>query len=73
MTRIDRNSPCLKQPFGDIAAIPVVLAPGSQAIRGGVGLWSESQLPGLLVCDSIDCWTSSKVLEGRLAIPNLPR
>ena len=45
--RIDRNFPRIKQPFGYVATVPVGLAPRSQAIRVGVGLPSESQLPDL--------------------------
>ena len=45
--RIDGNSPCFKQPFRNVATIPIVLAPGSQEIGSGIRLLRESQLLNL--------------------------
>jgi len=39
------DAPLLKQPFWDIAPIPVLLAPGAELTRRGIHLYRELQLP----------------------------
>ena len=45
--QVDRDAPFFKQPFGDVASVPVVLAPVVQRLRAEVGLRGELQTPDL--------------------------
>ena len=44
---INRDIPRVKQPFWDVASVPVLQAPAAEFVRTDIILWRQSQLPDL--------------------------
>jgi len=44
---IDGDVPGIKEPFWDVASVPVPPAPGAELIREYIIFWGQSQLPDL--------------------------